>query len=299
MKKMLFIMNPYAGQRKANRYLAEIITVFNRADYEVTIHMTAGSGDATRVAKAYAANVDVIVCCGGDGTFNETVSGILASGVDVPVGYIPAGTTNDFASSLKLPTSPLAAAQNIAEGEPVAYDVGSFGGRHFTYVASFGAFTKSSYATPQNVKNALGHTAYVLSGISELTQIRKEHVRLELADRVVEDDFIFGAICNSTSVGGILTLDPKLVDMADGKFEVMMVRAPKSLAEITECIQALQTQKYNCNMITFFSTDKVTVISDPKMSWTLDGEHEPGHEEVVVENKHLAIRLMRKVTPNA
>ena len=299
MKKMLFIMNPYAGQRKANRYLAEIITVFNRADYEVTIHMTAGSGDATRVAKEYAANVDVIVCCGGDGTFNETVSGILASGVDVPVGYIPAGTTNDFASSLKLPTSPLAAAQNIAEGEPVAYDVGSFGGRHFTYVASFGAFTKSSYATPQNVKNALGHTAYVLSGISELTQIRKEHVRLELADRVVEDDFIFGAICNSTSVGGILTLDPKVVDMADGKFEVMMVRAPKSLAEITECIQALQTQKYNCNMITFFSTDKVTVISDPKMSWTLDGEHEPGHEEVVVENKHLAIRLMRKVTPNA
>ena len=299
MKKMLFIMNPYAGQRKANRYLAEIITVFNRADYEVTIHMTAGSGDATRVAKAYAANADVVVCCGGDGTFNETVSGILAAGVDVPVGYIPAGTTNDFASSLKLPTSPLAAAQNIAEGEPVPYDVGSFGGRYFTYVASFGAFTKSSYATPQNVKNALGHTAYVLSGISELTQIRKEHVRLEMEDTVVEDDFIFGAICNSTSVGGILTLDPKLVDMADGKFEVMMVRAPKSLAEITECIQALQTQKYNCNMITFFSTDKVNVISDPKMSWTLDGEHEPGHEEVLVENKHLAIRLMRKVTQNA
>ena len=299
MKKMLFIMNPFAGQRKANRCLAEIITVFNRADYEVIIHMTAGSGDATRIAREKAAEVDVIVCCGGDGTFNETVSGILASGVDVPVGYIPAGTTNDFASSLKLPTNPLAAAQNIAEGEPEAYDIGSFGGRYFTYVASFGAFTKSSYATPQSVKNALGHTAYVLSGISELTQIRKEHVRLEMADRVVEDDFIFGAICNSTSVGGILTLDPKVVDMSDGKFEVMMVRAPKSLAEITECIQSLQSQKYNCNMITFCSTDKITIISDPKMSWTLDGEHEPGHEEVVVENKHLAIRLMCKVTPNA
>lgn len=299
MKKMLFIMNPYAGQRKANRYLAEIITVFNRADYEVTIHMTAGAGDATRVARERAAEVDVIVCCGGDGTFNETVSGILAAGVDVPVGYIPAGTTNDFASSLKLPTNPLAAAQNIAEGEPVAYDVGSFGGRYFTYVASFGAFTKSSYATPQNIKNALGHTAYVLSGISELTQIRKEHVRLEMGDTVVEDDFIFGAICNSTSVGGILTLDPKLVDMSDGKFELMVVRAPKSLAEITECIQALQSQKYNCSMITFCSTDKVTVISSPEMSWTLDGEHEPGHEEIVVENKHLAIRLMRKVAHDA
>ncbi len=299
MKKMLFVMNPYAGQRRANRYLADILTVFNRADYEVTVHMTAGSGDATEVVRTRAAGMDLVVCCGGDGTFNETVSGLLAAGVDIPVGYIPAGTTNDFAASLKLPTTPLAAAKYIAEGTPVSYDIGRFDQRYFTYVASFGAFTKSSYATPQSVKNALGHTAYILSGISELSQIHKEHVRLEVGQRVIEDDFIFGAICNSTSVGGILTLDPKVVDMADGQFEVLLVRFPNSLAELAECIQAVQTQKYNCAMITFLSADKLKVYANPEMSWTLDGEHAAGMPEIAIENQHLAIRLMQKVAPHA
>ncbi len=299
MKKMLFIMNPFAGQRRANRYLADILTVFNRADYEVSVHMTAGAGDAAEVVRSRAAGMDLVVCCGGDGTFNETVTGLLTAGLDVPVGYIPAGTTNDFASSLKLPTNPLTAAKHIAEGTPARYDIGSFGERYFTYVASFGAFTKSSYATPQSVKNALGHTAYVLSGISELSQIHKEHVRLETADQVIEDDFIFGAICNSTSVGGILTLDPKQVDMADGKFELLLVRFPNSLAELAECIQAVQSQKYNCAMITFLSADKLTVYTNPEMSWTLDGEHAAGTEEIPVKNLHHAIRLMQKVDADA
>ena len=220
MKKMLFIMNPYSGKRRANKYLVEILEMFNRAGYRVTVHMTAGQGDATEVARSMGAEMDIVVCCGGDGTFNETVAGVMQCGREVPVGYIPAGSTNDFAASLKLPTEPLEAAQEIVEGEPVAYDAGSFCGRFFSYVASFGAFTRTSYTTPQSIKNALGHTAYVLSGISELSQIRPEHIRMEINGETVEDDFLFGAICNSTSVGGILTLDPKQVDMADGKLEV-------------------------------------------------------------------------------
>ena len=210
MKKILFIMNPYAGMRKANRHLADIIAIFNRAGYDVQTYMTAAPGDCITAVEQKAAGADLIVCAGGDGTFNETVTGLLRSGLDIPVGYIPAGSTNDFATSLKLPTNILDAARLIVEGEPTAYDVGRFGERYFTYVASFGAFTKASYTTPQNVKNALGHTAYILSGIQELSQIRKIHVRFDLDDgNVVEDDFIFGAISNSTSVGGILTLDPK------------------------------------------------------------------------------------------
>ena len=243
--------------------------------------------------------MDLVACCGGDGTFNETISGILRSGADVPVGYIPAGSTNDFAASLKLPANILQAAKDIVEGEPVAYDVGRFGQRYFSYVASFGAFTRASYATPQNIKNALGHTAYVLEGINELSQIRKTHVRMELDGQVVEDDFLFGAISNSTSVGGILTLDPKQVDMADGKLEVLLVRAPVDLLEISECIKAVQTQKYNCDMITFRSAEKIRVFADPDMPWTLDGEREDGHAEVDVENVHLAIRLMQRVKSNA
>ena len=295
MKKMLFVMNPYAGQRRANRYLTDILTIFNRADYDVTVYMTAGPGDGARAVEERAAGMDLIACCGGDGTFNETVTGMLRAGVDVPLGYIPAGSTNDFASSLKLPSNVLEAARAIVEGKPRRYDVGSFGNRYFTYVASFGAFTRASYATPQNVKNALGHTAYVLEGIQELSQLKNVHVRLELdEDRVVEDDFLFGAISNSTSVGGILTLDPRQVDMGDGKFELLLVRAPQDITEVSECIRALQTQKYNCRMITFLTASRVRITASTDMVWTLDGERENGQERVEVQNMHHAIQLIQR-----
>ena len=299
MKKMLFVMNPYSGTRRANKYLVDIIDLFNRANYEVMVHMTQGQGDATKVVAAKAHEMDLIVCCGGDGTFNETISGMLSVGADVPLGYIPAGSTNDFATSLKLSGNVMQAAQDILDGQPVTYDVGKFGNRYFSYVASFGAFTKASYATPQSIKNALGHTAYLLEGISELSQIKNEHVRLEIDGQVVEDDFLFGAISNSTSVGGILTLSPEVVDLADGQMEILLVRAARSLAEIAECIQAVQTQKYNCAMITFRSAKKVRVFADPDMPWTLDGEREEGHAQVDVENVHHAIRLMKRVETDA
>ena len=294
MKKMLFVMNPYAGTRKANRYLADILNIFNRAGYIVLTHMTAGSGDAAQIVRQLAPEMDVVVCCGGDGTFNEVVNGVLHSGADVPIGYIPAGSTNDFAASLRLPTNVLQAARDIVEGEPKLYDVGRFGDRYFAYVASFGTFTRSSYATPQSVKNALGHTAYVLEGIQELSQLRKTHVRLEMDEGIVEDDFIFGAISNSTSIGGVLTLDPKQVDMRDGKFELLLVRAPRDLLEISECIRALQTQKYNCAMITFRSTTHVRVLDGAEIVWTLDGERQDGLETVDITNQHQAIRLIQK-----
>ena len=294
MKKLLLIMNPFAGTRRANRYLPEIITIFNRAGYEVTAYMTAGPGDGARMAEQRAADTDLVVCVGGDGTFNETVSGILRSGADIPIGYIPAGSTNDFGSSLHLPANILQAARQIVEGAPVRYDVGRFGDRYFSYVASFGVFTKASYSTPQNVKNALGHTAYILEGIQELSQIKKVHVRFDTDKQVVEDDFLFGAISNSTSVGGILTLDPKQVDMSDGKFELLLVRAPKDLAEVSECLRALQTQKYNCSMITFLSSSRVRITASADMPWTLDGEREDGHELVDAVNLHHAIQIIQK-----
>ena len=296
MKKMLFVLNPYAGTRKAAKNLAEILAVFNRAEYDVRVYVTSCQGDAIEAVKKLSDGMDLVVCSGGDGTFNETITGLMQSGCNMPVGYIPAGSTNDFASSLKLSTNIMQAARDILEGEPVAYDVGRFGDRYFSYVASFGAFAKTSYTTPQYVKNALGHTAYLLEGIQEISQLRKEHVRMELGDQVVEDDFLFGAICNSTTIGGILTLDPKRVDMADGLLEILLVRAPQNLTEITECIQAVQNQTFNCSMITYRSTSSVRVFASPDMIWTLDGECGGGHSEVDVENQHLAIRVMKRVT---
>ena len=294
MKKMLFIMNPVAGQKKANRALPDILLLFSQAGYEVITYMTDGPGSATKAAQTWGNQVDLVVCCGGDGTMNETVTGLLRAGSKTPIGYIPAGTTNDFASSLKLSGNVLQAAKDILEGEPVPLDVGRFGDRYFSYVASFGAFTKASYLIPQNIKNALGHTAYVLGGISELSQIHKEPIRMEIDGQMVEDDFLFGAICNSTSIGGILSLDPKHVDMGDGLFEVLLVRSARSLEEIGECIRAVQSQVYNCAMITFRTAKTVKIYSNPEMPWTLDGEREDGHAEILVENLHHAISLVRR-----
>ena len=293
MKKMLFILNPCAGTRKANRILPDILAIFNRANFDVRVYITSGPQDAISAVKTFGPGMDLIVCCGGDGTFNETVTGLLDAKLDILIGYIPTGSTNDFANSLKLPTDPVAAARQIAAGSPKSYDIGQFGNRYFSYVASFGAFTKTSYSTPQNVKNALGHTAYVLGGIRELSQICKTHVQLELDGDTLEDDYIFGAVCNSTSVGGILTLDPNQVDMQDGMFEVLLVRAPRDLSEITECIMAVQKQQYNCRMMTFRSAKSINVYTNTELSWTLDGERELGHNAIAISNLYHAIHLVK------
>lgn len=295
METLLLIINPCAGQKKAKKQLAEIVEIFNRADFTVITHITSGSGDAEAACIRYAGQVDRIVCCGGDGTFNETVSGVLKSGKDIPIGYIPAGSTNDFASSLRLSGDLLQAARDIVEGQPTRLDVGLFGKRYFSYVASFGAFTRTSYTTPQSMKNALGHTAYVLSGIQELSQIRPHSLRFTLSDgSVIEDDFLFGAISNSTSVGGILTLAPDRVDMADGKLELLLIRMPKDLFELSDCVRALQQKTYDSPMITFLSTDSVTVCASEDMCWTIDGEQETGHVQAEVTCLHHAIGVITK-----
>ena len=293
MKKMLLAVNPYAGTRKAYKQLADIVAVLNRGGYDVSVYISDGPGDVAQMVANRACDVDVVACCGGDGTFNETVSGVMKSGADVPIGYIPAGSTNDFASSLQLPADLVAAAKRIVEGKPKAYDVGKFGERYFSYVASFGAFTKTSYTTPQSIKNALGHTAYLLEGMQELSQIKNVPMMLETEDGIIEDKFLFGAVCNSTSLGGLLTLDPKQVDMSDGKFELLLVRAPRDLTEVKDCLQALKRQQYDCGMITFRSTRYVKVWADPTMPWTLDGEGEDGHKEVQIVNLHKAIKLLK------
>ena len=291
---MLFIMNPYAGKRKANKHLADIIAIFNRAGYNITAHMTSGSGDCEETTFQMATDMDLVVCAGGDGTFSEMVNGMMRLGKDIPVGYIPCGSTNDFANTLHLSKDILQAARDIVEGEPVAYDVGQFNNRYFTYVASFGAFTRTSYATPQGIKNALGHTAYILSGITEISRLHKEHLRIETETEIIDDNFLFGAICNSTSVGGIVKLDPKQVDMSDGKFELLLIRAPHSLHEVTECLGAFRNKTYNCAMTTFLSSSQLRITANPEMAWTLDGERADGAEEITITNHQHAIRVMTR-----
>lgn len=282
-----------AGTRKAGKFLPEILSVFNRAGYDVTVHITDTPGDGTKVVQRLGAEVDMVVCCGGDGTFNETVSGVLNSQLTVPVGYIPAGSTNDFARSLSLETDFIKAAEQIVSGTAQDYDVGCFGQRFFTYVASFGAFTRASYATSQNMKNLFGHAAYLLEGIQELSQIKPIRMQLAADGHIFDEEFLFGAICNSTSLGGVLNLDPQQVDMADGKFEVLLVRPPKDLMELSKCVQSLQKHQYDSPMVSFFSASRVLVNADPNVPWSLDGERATAEGPLEICNLPRAIRLIR------
>ena len=293
MKRLLLIMNPAAGTKKANPHLPEILSVFGRAGYACTTLMTQKAGDGTEFAAAYAGQTDLVVCIGGDGTFNEVISGVVRSGAQAPIGYIPAGSTNDFAASLGLPKNVIQAAQGIVAGKPRSYDVGRFQDRYFTYVASFGAFTKTSYSTSQNVKNALGHLAYILGGIKELSSLHPYHVALTLDGEVrEEDDYIFGAVSNSTSVGGILTLDPEIVDMSDGSFELLLVKFPKNPAELGEVLLALTSQNYKSRSLVFRPAKQVKIKASPDMDWTLDGEFAKGSEEITIENLHNAVNIV-------
>lgn len=292
MKQLLLIINPASGTKKAGKNLAEIISIFNRADFDTRVYITTCQADATNAVKQFGKAADLIVCCGGDGTLNETITGIIEADLNTPIGYIPAGSTNDFAGSLKLSNDVVAAAKQIANGSAVQYDVGKFTDRYFTYVASFGAFTKASYSTPQNIKNTLGHVAYILEGIQELSNLRTAHIRMELNDEVLEDNYLFGAVCNSTSLGGILTLNPKVVDMSDGQFEILLIRAPKDIQELHECILALTNQTYNCGMMTFRSASSIHVSADTQMDWSLDGEKATAAQSFTIENLHKRISLV-------
>lgn len=292
MKKVLIIMNPCAGTKQANKYFVEIIDVFCRAGYEVSVKTTAGRGDGTTFAREHGAGFGLIVCIGGDGTFNEVVDGLLEAGLQVPIGYIPAGSTNDFATSLSLSKDVVQAAKDIVEGAPRSLDIGSFNGRYFSYVASFGAFTKASYEAPQSIKNMLGHLAYIIEGIKDIPSIKPLKLWIEMEKGVYGGDYLFGAVCNSTSVGGLLTLSDELVDMNDGKFEVMLIKSPANIIELNQILLALTTQNYNSPMISFFSSGQLKIKADEDMPWTLDGEYQEGCEEITVKNIQGAIRLI-------
>lgn len=292
-KRLLLVLNPYSGQKKANRYIINIVSLFTAAGYDCTLHVTQFTGDASIYVKENALSYELIVCIGGDGTLNEVITGLISCGADIPLGYIPSGSTNDFANSLSLSKNVMQAARDIIKGTPKPYDVGCFNGRCFSYIASFGAFTKASYDTPQSLKNAMGHFAYVMEGIKELPAIKPVHAKITANGQVYEDDYIFGAISNSTSVAGILTLDPKQVDMGDGLLEVLLVKNPVTPIELSHIALSFTLRQYDNVIVRFLSAEKIEIETSSSVNWTLDGEYEQGAEKIVVENLKHAIKIVK------
>lgn len=293
MKKLLFIYNPHAGKAKLAEHLAEVTQVFQNGGYMTTVYATTGPGDATEQAKAMAGDFDRVVCAGGDGTLNEVITGLLEGGHQTSLGYIPAGSTNDFSKTLELPAVPLSAAEVAVTGVPQPCDIGCFNERHFVYVAAFGAFTAVSYATPQEVKNQFGRLAYLLEGIKSLTEITSYHLRLLYDGQELEGDFIYGMVSNSTSVGGFQGLLSEQVVLDDGLFEVMLVRAPRSLADLNSIITSLVGRTPHDNVVAF-QAEKLVFQSAEVIPWTLDGEYGGAHCVVNIENQRSAVTIMRK-----
>jgi YegS/Rv2252/BmrU family lipid kinase len=295
---MLFIFNPKAGKGKIKSALSEVVDEFCKGDYEVLIRATQYPRDAYEQAKEYADKVDLIVCSGGDGTLDEVVTGIMESGVKVPVGYLPAGSTNDFANSLFMPKNLVTVAQMIMQETSYLCDIGRFNCRAFTYIAAFGLFTDVSYQTDQDLKNVLGHVAYILEGVKRLFDIKFYHMKVEAEEIEVEDDFIYGMITNSRSVGGFKHLTGKNVDMNDGLFEVTLIKRPKNPIELQEILSALLTAEDNTDMICSFKSRKLKITTEEPVSWTLDGEFGGEETEVEIENKYQALNLYLVSTKN-
>lgn len=290
-KKMLFVFNPKAGKGQIKLHLLDIVNVFNQNGYEVLIHATQYPRDAYEKTKEYAEQVDLIVCSGGDGTLDEVVTGIMETRKDLPVGYIPAGSTNDFANSLFIPKNMTEAARIVTEEKIYQCDIGQFNDTTFAYIAAFGLFTDVAYATDQDLKNILGHVAYLLEGVQRLLDIKKYSMKIMSEELETEGEFIFGMITNSRSVGGFKNLTGKNVDMDDGLFEATFIRMPKNPMELQEILRAIVMREDNSELIYSFKTKKIRIESQEQIPWTLDGEYGGNPREVEIQNRHKALNL--------
>ena len=297
MKKLLFVYNPRAGKEMLKPRLSDVLDIFVKAGYEVTVHPTQAYRDAYYQIKEYeVGKYDLIACSGGDGTIDEVATGMMKRremGKDVvPVGYIPAGTTNDFAKSLHIPRKPLAAADNAVKGVPFPCDIGKFNDSVFVYIAAFGIFTDVSYETDQAVKNVLGHMAYILEGAKRIFNIPSYKIKVEHDGEVIEDEFIFGMVTNSRSVGGFSNMVGKNIVFDDGLFEVTLIKSPKNPIALQEIIAAILIEQVDTKHMYTFKTKKITFDSVEEIPWTLDGEFGGEQDYVEIENVQKAMEIM-------
>ena len=292
MKKLLFIVNPRAGKTKSSAPLFDAVAAFSRAGYLVRVFVTEAGGQARDIAAKWGGQYDLVVCAGGDGTLNETISGLMQLEQRPPLGYLPNGSTNDFAASLHLHTTVETAARAVAGGVPYSLDIGRHNDRYFAYVASFGAFTRSSYSASQAAKNALGHFAYILEGLGDLDSLRPYRCAIDADGEHFEGDFIFGAVCNSTSLGGLVKLDPKHVAMDDGTFELLLLRMPKTALDLQNLITAMTRMQYDYPGVIFRHVKNVVLTTDENISWSLDGEYAASAPRVEIQCLPGAIELV-------
>ena len=288
------IMNPMSGRTKPKSMLFEIMSALSEQDCIVTTVFTRVEGDAIKYAyeACESSLYNLIISCGGDGTLSETMSGVQQSKQRLPIGYIPCGSTNDYARSLGISTDYVEAAVTAVTGSVHSVDIGQLNGRRFNYIASFGAFTSVSYSAPRSLKNMLGHMAYVLEGTKELTKIKSNRVRMETGSAIYEDDYIFGAIVNSTSIGGIVKLNDALVSFNDGVFEVCLVKKPKNPSDVVKIVRGVMNSDFTAECFEFFRASNLKITAPEDMSWSLDGEKSVPGSDIDFNIIHGAVDLI-------
>ena len=292
-KRLLLIVNPCSGRAKLRTELLRVVETLSNGGYTVTVYPTKTRGDATDYVSNLSENeYERIVVCGGDGTLNEVITGLMKSELHITLGYIPSGTLNEWSSGLGIARSIPKAAEDINTGKKIQLDIGRFGDRYFSYTASFGAFTDASYSAPQDIKNVLGQAAYFFEGIKSLGNIKPVRLKFNTEEREIEGDFLFGAVSNSMSVGGIVKFDESAVKLNDGRFEVLLIRNPDNVLKLQPIIDGILKRDFDREGIEFFTTESITVTGGDGLSWTLDGEYAEGKDEIVISNMHNAIELI-------
>lgn len=303
MKKLFFIYNPYSGKsantkNTVSSKLFKIIDVWVKAGYDVTVRPTQKSGDAFETVQRIcnSKEYDIVVCSGGDGTLNETVHGVMSSNNILPIGYIPTGSTNDFARSVGIPKGIENCAKTIIDGDIFVTDYGAFNNDQvFTYVCAFGAFTEVTYETPQQRKNYIGHTAYIMEAIKRLGEIKSYNMIFEYDNGKISGEYVLGMITNSKSVGGIFTLSN--VSFDDGLFEVILVKKPQSILHLQNVLTELinfNSNDEHSEVIQSFKTSYLKVISEEPIKWNLDGEFGGMLTDVEIQNKNRALTILTK-----
>ena len=295
MKRVLFIVNPRSGKGTIKYHILDILDIFSKKDMDLTVHITQARLDACKIAMEEGGRYDLVILSGGDGTLDEVVTGLMRSGQKRVLGYIPAGSTNDFANSLGIPKQMEQAARLITDGVPFSCDIGKFNDNYFVYVAAFGMLTDVSYQTRQDLKNALGHAAYVLEAMKRMGTWRSSHLYIECEEYTGEGDYVFGMVTNSDSVGGFKGLPGKNVALNDGMFEVMLVHTPKNLIEWQEAISAVLFPDQKSEVVQRFKTKHMVITSETPVAWTRDGENGGEHTRVELDNMCQVLEIM---TPN-
>ena len=291
-QRLMVIINPSAGKSSYKAALGGIIHRFYSGGWVPTVYFTSGPGAAAALVKEHAQDFDRVVCMGGDGTLSDVCAGMMQVERRLPIGYIPLGTANDVSRTVELSHKPMTAVDNILKERALPFDIGQFGpSEYFTYVAAFGAFTEVSYGTPQESKQALGHLAYMLEGIRRVPMLKDYHAIVEYDDGVIEDDFVFGAVTNSTSVAGLVHLDADRVGLADGMFEMILIKKPQDILDTGAIISSVLSSDFSASSTVFVKTREVRFMFNEPVAWTRDGENGGLHQDIVITNRHPGVEI--------